>query len=184
MLGRLLPLLICGVIGFSSSVRAASDMQTLAASLNDADFSSQVERLVRNQRSAQALELADIGLKRNPKNVQLMFMRANLLQQLGRGEEARSALQRMIRDYPEIPEPYNNLAVIEAGLGNLETAESLLTKALVINADFGLARKNLADVYLSLALENYRRAEKALPGNKAVARRIETLERLSGERAQ
>lgn len=181
MAGRIFPLLFCGIIGFSSAAYAAVDVDALAAQLDNTQFATQVERLVRNRHPEDALRLAEIGLKRNDKNVQLMFMRANLLEELGRGEEARQVLQKMVRDYPEIPEPYNNLAVIEAGLGNLEVAKSLLTKALLIDENFGLARKNLADVYLSLALENYREAQKALPGNKGVAQRVKNLERLTGE---
>ena len=66
-------------------------------------------------------------------------------------------LPKLIAAYPEIPEPYNNLAVIEAGFGNLEEAVRLLNQALAINPEFATARKNLGDVFLALSIENYER---------------------------
>ena len=80
----------------------------------------------------------------------------------------------------EIPEPYNNLAVIEAGFGNLEEAQGLLKKALVINPKFSLAQKNLGDVYLALALECYEAAAPALESNADLQSRLRTLKRISG----
>jgi tetratricopeptide (TPR) repeat protein len=97
-----------------------------------------------------------------------------------RTEEAAKVLRSLIADYPEIPEPYNNLAVIEAGLGNLEASVELLQKALVINPEFALARKNLGDVYLALAVENYKAAQPALPNNRVLAQRLRSLERILG----
>lgn len=98
-----------------------------------------------------------------------------------RTEEAAKVLRSLIADYPEIPEPYNNLAVIEAGLGNLEASVALLQKALVINPEFALARKNLGDVYLALAVENYQAAQPALPNNRVLAQRLRSLERILGK---
>ena len=58
---------------------------------------------------AQALELADLGLEKNPRSAQLRFSRTVALERLGRTEEAAKALRSLIAEYPEIPEPYNNL---------------------------------------------------------------------------
>lgn len=179
------PLLLSGVLlvssGFSTGAFAATQMEELAATLHNSDFSAHVERLMRNDRNAQALELADIGIKRNPRNAQLVFLKAVILESMQRTEEAAEILRSLIARYPEIPEPYNNLAVIEAGLGNLERSVDLLQKALVINPDFALARKNLGDVYLALAVENYKAAAPALPKNRVLAQRLRSLERIVGE---
>ena len=94
----------------------------------------------------------------------------------------RPSLKRLIIDYPEIPEPYNNLAVIEAGLGNLEEAVAHLKQALRINPDFALARKNLGDVYLALAREAYEQAVVKLPNNHVLERRLNTLKSLETAR--
>ena len=105
-------------------------------------------------------------------------MRANALERLGRTQEARQSLTDMIAQYPEIPDPYNNLARLEAAEGRLEEAVRLLHRALLINPDFALARKNLGDVYLALARECYEKASPQLPANRSLAYRLETLKRL------
>ena len=109
-------------------------------------------------------------------------MRAVALENLIRSEEAVRELKQLIIDYPEIPEPYNNLAVIEAGLGNLEEAVAHLKQALRINPDFALARKNLGDVYLALAREAYEQAVVKLPNNHVLERRLNTLKSLETAR--
>ncbi len=159
----------------------ATEMQDLAATLHNAQFTERVEALLKQRRPAAALELADIGISRNSRNAQLYFLKSVALESLGRQEEAGRVLRSLIASYPEIPEPYNNLAVIEAGFGNLEEAAGLLRKALSINADFALAQKNLGDVYLALALEQYERAAPQLASNQTLQQRLKTLKRLTAK---
>ena len=109
-------------------------------------------------------------------------MRSIGLERLGRTEEAAKGLRSLIAAYPEIPEPYNNLAVIEAGFGNLEEAVRLLNQALAINPEFATARKNLGDVFLALSIENYEQAAPVLTGNDALQTRLKTLKRLVEKR--
>ena len=119
--------LAAGLTSASGSAMAASEMQELAATLHAAEFSPRVDQLLKAGHPAQALELADLGLEKNPRSAQLRFSRTVALERLGRTEEAAKALRSLIAEYPEIPEPYNNLAVIEAGMGSLEEAVKLLT---------------------------------------------------------
>ncbi len=161
-----------------ASASAGTQMEDLAMKLHPADFPFQVEQLFESGNNASALELAELGLKKNPKSAQLRFMRANALERLGRTNEARKALSDMIAQYPEIPDPYNNLARLEASEGRLEEAIRLLQRALLINPDFALARKNLGDIYLALARECYEMATPALPANKVLAVRLQTIKRL------
>ena len=158
---------------------AASEMEELAAGLTTSGFSPRVEQLLKNGRAAQALELADIGIRANPRNAQLPFLRTVALESLGRTEDAAKGLKSLIAAFPEIPEPYNNLAVIEAGYGNLEEALGLLKQALLINPKFALAEKNMGDVYLALALEKYESAAPKLSGNAELQTRLKTLQRLT-----
>ena len=97
----------------------------------------------------------------------------------GRTEEAAKALRSLIAEYPEIPEPYNNLAVIEAGMGSLEEAVKLLDRALLLNPNFATAQKNRGDVYLALALESYEAAAPSLSSNTELQQRLKTLRRLT-----
>ncbi len=176
---RTLLTLLAAAAVFCGPADAASRMEEFARTLHDTEFSVQVEQLLTKNQSAQALELAEIGIKRNPLNVQLRFMRSVALENLGRREEAARALESLTSEFPEIPEPYNNLAVIEAGMGNLEKAHALLKRALTINPDFTLARKNLGDVYLALAIENYEAAAEKLTKNTELQSRLRTLHRMT-----
>ena len=173
-------LLAAGLAGAAGSAAAASEMEELAAQLHAAEFSPKVEQLLKNGRPAQALELADLGIEKNPRSAQLRFSRTVALERLDRTEEAAKALRSLIADYPEVPEPYNNLAVIEAGLGNLEEAVKLLDRALLLNPNFATAQKNRGDVYFALALENYEAAAPKLSGNLELQQRLKTLRRLAG----
>ena len=167
----------------SMPASAATEMEQLAKRLGPGDFTPRVEFLLKNNNPAQALELADLGIKANPRNAQLQFLRTTALERLGRTEEAAKGLRSMIGAYPEIPEPYNNLAVIEAGMGNLEEALTLLSQALRINPSFATALKNKGDVHLALALENYEAAAPVLSNNTQLQTRLKALRRLTGSKA-
>lgn len=124
-----------------------------------------------------ALDIIAKALAKNPKSVQLRFQRCVVLEKSGDTEAARRELNRFTAMYPEIPEPYNNLAAIESNAGNLDKAEELLKTALRLRPAFRNARINLANLYLVRALTNYKEAQeqKAEP---ALAERISTLSRL------
>ena len=180
--GYIFSALICsalaaGLTSASGSAMAASEMQELAATLHSAEFSPRVDQLLKAGHPAQALELADLGLEKNPRSAQLRFSRTVALERLGRTEA--KALRSLIAEYPEIPEPYNNLAVIEAGMGSLEEAVKLLDRALLLNPNFATALKNSGDVYLALALESYEAAAPSLTSNTELQQRLKTLRRLT-----
>ena len=157
------------------SAQAATQMEQLAKQMHPSEFPAQIEKLLNSGKAAQALELADLGIRKNERSPQLRFMRAVALENLTRSEEAARELKQLIIDYPEIPE-------IEAGLGNLEEAVAHLKQALRINPDFALARKNLGDVYLALAREAYEQAVVKLPNNHVLERRLNTLKSLETAR--
>ena len=80
--------LAAGLTSASGSAMAASEMQELAATLHAAEFSPRVDQLLKAGHPAQALELADLGLEKNPRSAQLRFSRTVALERLGRTEEA------------------------------------------------------------------------------------------------
>ena len=48
-----------------------------------------------------------------------------------KNDEAKRVFEQLIREYPEIADSYNNLAVIYAGEGNLGRAQDLLELSLI-----------------------------------------------------
>jgi tetratricopeptide (TPR) repeat protein len=66
--------------------------------------------------------------------------------------------QALSEDYPELPEPYNNLATLYAAKGQYEKAKTALEMAIQVNPSYGVAYENLGDVYAKLASQAYDKA--------------------------
>ena len=137
-----------------------------------------VKQLIYRGKRADALALAEKEIENNPKNVQLRFIRGVILSDLKRNKEAKEAFEELIREYPEIAEPYNNLAVLYAGEGNLGRAKELLEQALSNNAKSFTTYNNLGDVYLALAAQSYGEALKLSPKSKNTKTKLETIREL------
>ena len=73
----------------------------------------------------------------------------------------RDSFTRLTQDFPDLADPYNNLAVLHAAEGDLDEAQAALQQALRLQPDHAQAQENLGDVLLRLALRAYERAQKA-----------------------
>ncbi|CAG9229287.1 Tfp pilus assembly protein PilF [Paraburkholderia tropica] len=107
---------------------------------------------------ATALNELDARIKSNPRDVQAKFKRATILARLGRDDDAIEAFTELTQTYPELPEPYNNLAALYAKHGRYDEARIALETATKANPSYSLAWENLGDLYLRLADASYRRA--------------------------
>jgi tetratricopeptide (TPR) repeat protein len=107
---------------------------------------------------AAALTELDARIKSNPRDVQAKFKRATILARLGRDDDAIEAFTELTQSYPELPEPYNNLAALYAKHGRYDEARVALETATKANPSYSLAWENLGDLYLRLADASYRRA--------------------------
>ncbi|QNM97803.1 nuclear transport factor 2 family protein [Chitinimonas koreensis] len=105
-----------------------------------------------------ALQRADAAIARAPRDARLRLLRGNALALLGRNAEAIQAYAALSADYPNLPEPYNNLAALYAQQGQLDKARGALQKALQTNPAYATAHANLADVYAKLAAQAYDKA--------------------------
>ncbi len=130
----------------------------LAVRADQADYDD-VGRLLRAGNPPAALARAETYLKDAPRDPQMLFLRAVALQDAGRSTEAITAYTALTQAYPELPEPYNNLAVLRAAEGRLEQALGLLQEALRVRPDYAAAMDNLGDVHARLALRAWREAQ-------------------------
>jgi Flp pilus assembly protein TadD len=120
-------------------------------------------KLLKAKKNTEALKEIDAALEKNPKNVQLRFIRSRIFIEQGKLEQARVALTEITEKFPELPEPYNNLAVLYATLGQLELARENLEMSLRLAPDNALALQNLGDVYSRLAASKYIKAYQLNP---------------------
>jgi len=119
---------------------------------------AEVNSLIRGGQYAAAASRLDAMLAKDPRNAQLRFMKAVALNEQGQADNARDMYQALTQDYPELPEPYNNLAVILAQQGRYADARTALELALKARPDYGIAHENLGDVYARMAGLEYGRS--------------------------
>ena len=139
----------------------------LAAGSAYADDYADVAQLLKNGKAPQALQKADEYLVKNSRDPQMRFLRAIALTNDNRTQEAIGAFRQLTEDYPELPEPYNNLAVIYARQGELDKARGALEAAVRNNPNYAVAYENLGDIYARLAYQSY--SQSLAKGGRAAA---------------
>ena len=144
----------------------------IAVDRTDVSPLEEVKKLIAAGRSKQALAFADEQLVKNPRNAQMRFVRGVILSDMNDNDAARAAFQQLTEDFPELPEPYNNLAVLYAAAGELDRARAALELALLARPDYATAHENLGDVYLQMAADAYQRASTLQPSNRAISSKL------------
>ena len=144
---------------FFSSVAALLTTLLLCLSLPAlADDIKDANKLLKQGEYVRAMEKVDQHLATDPKNPQARFLRGLIFNAQGKDDEALVTFRSLTEDYPELPEPYNNLAVLYAGQGKYDEALSALKMAIRINPGYATAQENLGDVYSQMAGLAYERA--------------------------
>jgi hypothetical protein len=123
-----------------------------------ADELADVSKLQRAGKMAEALGKANEFLARHPSDPQMRFMKGVLLTEQNKTDEAIAIFTKLTEDYKDLPEPYNNLAVLYASSGQYEKARIVLEKAIRTNPSYMTAYENLGDVYGKLASQAYDKA--------------------------
>ena len=123
-----------------------------------ADDITDINQLVRAGKLGEAQARVDKAMSERPKDVQLRFLKGVIQREAGRTYEAISTFTKLTEDHPELPEPYNNLAVIYASQNQWDKARAALEMALRTNPSYATAHDNLADVYAKLSSQAYSKA--------------------------
>ncbi|WP_341902983.1 tetratricopeptide repeat protein [Polaromonas sp. YR568] len=123
-----------------------------------ADDYADVNRLMRAGQSAEAMVKVDQYLASKPRDPQMRFLKGVIQTEAGRANEAITTFIKITEDYPELPEPYNNLAVLYAGQNQYDKARAALEMAIRTNPSYATAHENLGDVYARLASQAYSKA--------------------------
>src|SRR4051812_47652803 len=150
----------------------------LACGVAHADEYGDVNQLLRSGKTADALAKADQFLAGKPRDPQMRFLRGVILTETGRTNDAIASFLKLTEDYPELPEPYNNLAVLYAGQSQFDKARAALEMAIRTNPSYATAHENLGDVYAKLASQAYSKALQLDSGNTAVQPKLALIREL------
>ena len=146
-----------------------------------ADPIYEVGQLLKKGKKQQALEQIDAYLASRPKDAwgrsitQLRFLKGTLLAELKRNAEAMQVFHKLIQDYPELPEPYNNLAALYIAQGQPAEARDVLEQGLRTDSAYATAYRNLNDVYAQLANQAYDHTLQASKGGQPAPALIKEL---------
>jgi len=140
----------------------------LSAAVAHANDYADVNILVRAGKLAEALTKADQYLAGKPRDPQMRFIKGVIQTEAGKPADAINTFTQITQDYPELPEPYNNLAVLYAGQSQFDKARAALEMAIRTNPSYATAHENLGDVYAKLASQAYSKALQLDGGNTGV----------------
>ena len=123
-----------------------------------ADTLQDISKQIKQGQHAQALEQIDKYLAGKPKDAQGRFLKGIVLTEMNKPNEAIAVFSKLTEDYPELPEPYNNLAVIYAQQKQYDKAKQALEMAIRTHPSYATAHENLGDIYARLASQAYDKA--------------------------
>ena len=141
-----------------SKFRLLAILVSLACTAVLADEYSDVNQLLKAGKLPEAMTRADQYLATQPKDPQMRFMKGVIQRDSGKTAEAIATFTRLTEDYPELPEPYNNLAVLYASQSQFDKARAALEMAIRTNPSYSTAHENLGDIYAKLASQAYNKA--------------------------
>jgi Flp pilus assembly protein TadD/ketosteroid isomerase-like protein len=131
-----------------------------------AEDMKEATKLYQQSKLDAALSKVNAALAQAPKDAQGRFLKGLILTEQKKYNEAIQTFTGLTEDYPELPEPYNNLAVLYASQGNYDKAKAALELAIHTHPSYATAHENLGDIYAQLARRAY---DKALQLDKSNA---------------
>ena len=138
----------------TATVATALLVGASTAYANNADITS----LLQGSQPEQALKLIGQRLTATPKDPQLRFLQGVAFAMANKNKEAIDTFTQLTKEFPELPEPYNNLAVLYANQNQLDKSRQALEQAIRTNPSYSTAHENLGDIYAKLASQAYSKA--------------------------
>jgi tetratricopeptide (TPR) repeat protein len=152
----------------------------LSASVSFANAQSlpDIQRLMKQNQLPQALEKVDLYISSKPKDAQGRFLKGLILTDMARTADAIAIFTKLTEDYPELPEPYNNLAVLYAQQKQYDKARTALEMAIRTHPSYSIAHENLGDVYAKLASQAYDKALQLDSSNTVMQTKLSMIKEL------
>jgi tetratricopeptide (TPR) repeat protein len=138
----------------------------------------EASQYIKQEKFAQAIDVLDKYLAGKPKDAQARFLRGIALTETKKLDAAITVFQKLTEDYPELPEPYNNLAVIYAQQKQYEKAKAALEMAIRTHPAYATAHENLGDIYARLASQAYDKALQLDSSNSSAQSKLSMIQDL------
>ncbi len=145
-----------------------------------ADNLGEAGQLLKSGQHAEALKQVNRHLAAKPKDAQGRFLKGVILTSLNKQKEAIEVFQKLTEDYPDLPEPYNNLAVIYAQQKQFDKARQSLEQAIRTHPAYATAHENLGDIYSRLASQAYGKALQIDSSNASAQTKLAMINDLVG----
>jgi tetratricopeptide (TPR) repeat protein len=142
------------------------------------DDYQEASKLFRAGQHAQALDRVDTFIRSNPKDARARFLKGLILTEQNKLPDAIKIFTALTDDYPELPEPYNNLAVLYASQGQYDKARNALELAIRTHPSYATAHENLGDVYAKMASQAYDKALQIDNSNAAAQTKLGLIKEL------
>lgn len=149
-----------------------------------ADVYSELNEKINSAQWGAAQSLIAQQLQKQPADPQIRLMQSQMQAAQGQTAQAMATLQALTQEFPELPEPYNNLAVLLASQQRYEEALAALRLAVRARPDYGLALENLGDVHAALARQSYLQSQKLPAQDPYVGARLTRKIQLTGQLLQ
>src|SRR6476661_9156506 len=165
-LPRIAVLVLTACLGLATSVWGQSDP------LQDAN------QLFRQGQFDRAMERVNNYLSSRPKDARGRFLKGLILTEQNKPNDAVKVFTDLSQDYPELPEPYNNLAVLYASQGAYDKARNALESAIRTHPSYATAHENLGDIYAKMASQAYDKALQLDRANQAAQTKLNMIKDL------
>lgn len=157
---------------FAGALLLSASLAVYADDIQDA------HKLFKQGQHSQALDKVNGVLAGKPKDAQARFLKGLILTEQGKTAEAIKTFSALTEDYPELPEPYNNLAVLYASQGQYDKAKLALEMAIRTHPSYATAHENLGDIYAKMASQAYDRALQLDRSNTATQTKLAMIQDL------
>jgi tetratricopeptide (TPR) repeat protein len=149
-----------------------------------ADEIQEISQLFKQGQNEPAMSRVNDYLVAHPKDAQGRFLKGLILTEQGKTMDAIRMFNDLTVDFPELPEPYNNLAVLYAQQGQYEKAKIALEAAIRTHPSYATAHENLGDIYAKMATIAYDKALQLDKGNSSAQTKLALVKELfSGGRS-
>ncbi|MDP2170469.1 MAG: tetratricopeptide repeat protein [Rhodocyclaceae bacterium] len=145
-----------------------------------ADSYSEASQLFKSGQHAEALKRVNRHLAAKPKDAQGRFLKGIILTGMNKQKDAIEVFQKLTEDFPDLPEPYNNLAVIYAQQKQYDKARQALEQAIRTHPAYATAHENLGDIYSRLASQAYGKALQIDSSNASAQTKLAMINDLVG----